>query len=105
MVPLLARMAVIIKANQQTPVMMGNYEMAYACGLMSRLANVELPEFETPEELRSRLLELLEYYETEDKRELQTIHMLKFYIPDDNWDEQTALLLEMGKREEKIWIR
>ena len=63
MVPDLARMSVIIKSQHETSVMTGNYEMGYACGLLCKLAGREVPQWETPVELKDRVAELLTGYE------------------------------------------
>ena len=55
MVPDLARMSVIIKSQHETSVMTGNYEMGYACGLLCKLAGREVPQWETPVELKDRV--------------------------------------------------
>ena len=47
MVPVLARMSVVIKAQHETSVMTGNYEMGYVCGLLCRLAGITPPPLET----------------------------------------------------------
>ena len=44
MVPVLARMAVIIKADHDTNVITCNYELAYICGLLPRLSGKMLGE-------------------------------------------------------------
>ena len=42
--------------------MTGNYEMGYACGLLCKLAGREVPQWETPVELKDRVAELLTGY-------------------------------------------
>ena len=44
MVPVLAKMSIIIKSRQKTAVIMGNYEMAYACGLLYNVCGKTPPE-------------------------------------------------------------
>ena len=51
MVPLIARQSVIIKCNQQTSVLLGNYEFYYLAGLMKKLYNLEINEDMQPLEL------------------------------------------------------
>ena len=75
MVPDLARMSVIIKSQHETSVMTGNYEMGYACGLLCKLAGREVPQWETPVELKDRVAELLTGYEPANEREKNVIHM------------------------------
>lgn len=104
MVPILARMAVIIKSQQKTAVIMGNYEMAYVCGLLYRVCGGTPPEPETPEQLREETLKAFEGFETEDERIQRLIHLLKFYKPEQEWDEQNIELWNMGLQEEKPWV-
>ena len=94
MVPDLARMSVIIKSQHETSVMTGNYEMGYACGLLCKLAGREVPQWETPVELKDRVAELLTGYEPANEREKNVIHMLHYYHPDETADEQVKELLD-----------
>ena len=96
MVPDLARMSVIIKSQHETSVMTGNYEMGYACGLLCKLAGREVPQWETPVELKDRVAELLTGYEPANEREKNVIHMLHYYHPDETADEQVKELIGWG---------
>ena len=51
MVPSIARQSVIIKCNQQTSVLLGNYEFYYLAGLMKNLFVLDLNEDMQPVEL------------------------------------------------------
>ena len=44
MVPSIARQSVIIKCNQQTSVLLGNYEFYYLAGLMKKVFELDLDE-------------------------------------------------------------
>ena len=90
MVPDLARMSVIIKSQHETSVMTGNYEMGYACGLLCKLAGREVPQWETPVELKDRV-------------EKNVIHMLHYYHPDETADEQVKELIGWGYDEQRLW--
>lgn len=103
MIPELARMSVIIKSQHRTSVMTGNYELGYTCGLLGRLAGVEIPAWDNPKQLQERMMAALEHYTPADEREENVIHMLKYYHPDDTNDEQVAELLKWGLSEEHIW--
>ena len=96
MVPELARMSVVIKSQHETSVMTGNYEMAYTCGLLCRLAGTALPEWTQVKELQEKTLELLKSYAPADDREKNVLHMLHFYHPDENADGQVRELVGMG---------
>ena len=103
MVPDLARMSVIIKSQHETSVMTGNYEMGYACGLLCKLAGREVPQWETPVELKDRVAELLTGYEPANEREKNVIHMLHYYHPDETADEQVKELIGWGYDEQRLW--
>lgn len=103
MIPELARMSVIIKSQHKTSVMTGNYELGYACGLLSKLAGVSVPDWEDPKQLQEKMMAALEGYVPADEREENVLHMLKYYHPDATDDEQVKELLEWGRSEEHIW--
>ncbi|MFQ8703539.1 MAG: DUF3837 family protein [Eisenbergiella sp.] len=69
MVPELARMSVVIKSQHETSVMTETMGMAYACGLLCRLAGAALPEWTQAKELQEKTLELLKSYAPADDRE------------------------------------
>ena len=105
MVPVLARMSVVIKAQHETSVMTGNYEMGYVCGLLCRLAGITQPPLETPLKLQEKMMAALEGYNAADEREKNIIRMLKYYKPDDNMDDQVKELFSMGLEENRPWQR
>ena len=67
--------------------------MGYACGLLCKLAGREVPQWETPVELKDRVAELLTGYEPANEREKNVIHMLHYYHPDETADEQVKELI------------
>lgn len=103
MIPDLARMAVVIKSKHSTSVITGNYEMAYLCGLMSKLADIAVPVWETPQELLEHMNAVLAHYTPANENEKTAIKMMKYYHPDDTNDEQVKELFEMGLKEEHPW--
>ena len=105
MVPVLAIMSVVIKAQHETSVMTGNYEMGYVCGLLCRLAGITPPPLETPLKLQEKMMAALEGYNAADEREKNVIRMLKYYKPDDNMDDQVKELFSMGLEENRPWQR
>ena len=105
MVPVLARMSVVIKAQHETSVMTGNYEMGYVCALLCRLAGITPPPLETPLKLQEKMMAALEGYNAADEREKNIIRMLKYYKPDDNMDDQVKELFLMGLEENRPWQR
>lgn len=107
MVPILARMAVIIKADHDTNVITGNYEMAYICGLLRRLSGkmpAETQEnYETPEAMQEAALAAVEGYQPQDGREENLIRMLRAYKPETIYDGQVQELYRMGLEEDRPW--
>ena len=99
MVPDLARMSVIIKSQHETSVMTGNYEMGYACGLLCKLAGREVPQWETPVELKDRVAELLQA----DAGLLRPHHAGRPDHPDETADEQVKELIGWGYDEQRLW--
>ena len=108
MVPVLARMAVIIKADHDTNVIAGNYEMAYICGLLRKLSGT-LPQdgtaeaYETPEAMQEEALRALDGYRAQDAREENLLRMLRAYKPESIYDDQVRELYRMGLEESRPW--
>ena len=68
MVPVLAKNAVRIKCNFQNAGMTGNYECAYALGILNaQLGLPEITEYEDIAALKEQLLEKAADYKTEDE--------------------------------------
>lgn len=107
MVPVLARMAVIIKADHDTNVITGNYEMAYICGLLEKLFG-KIPGasagiYETPEAMQEGTLATLKGWQPQDAREQNLLRMLRAYKPEAMYDEQVQELYRMGLEETRPW--
>ena len=108
MVPVLARMAVIIKADHDTNVITGNYEMAYICGLLRKLSGT-LPQdgtaeaYETPEAMQEEALRALARNRAQDAREENLLRMLRAYKPESIYDDQVRELYRMGLEESRPW--
>lgn len=103
MVPVLARMAVIIKADHDTNVITGNYEMAYICGLLCRFSGAAPGNYENPEAMQEGTLAMLEGYRPQDARKENLIRMLRAYKPETVYDEQVRELYRMGLEENRPW--
>ena len=56
MITSIARQSIIIKCNGQQAVLLGNYELYYAAGLMKKLFDLPLSEDQTPQELMDIIL-------------------------------------------------
>ena len=104
MVRSIARYAVIRKTQRDVNILTGNYEAAYAEGLLFHILNMR-PE--TGEKsvgiLKEELVKALEGYVPADDREKCLIHMLKEYKPSDVWDDDVEAMLKWGLEEERMW--
>ena len=106
MVPQLARMAVVIKAEHEENIITGNYEMAYICGLLCALSGAVPPGPGSAGDMHAFVTSrVLPDYEPKDDREKNVIRMLKLYKTDDTFDEQVKELFAMGLNEKKPWMR
>ena len=104
MVPLLARQSVIIKAGRDHNTILGNYECAYAIGIMSKLSGIEILEDHTDMTLLHRdFCEKLKEYQPSDEQQERIKKILLMYKPTVAFDEQMEELLQWGLKEEKIW--
>ena len=104
MVPSLARQAVIIKCKNDTSVITGNYELAYALGLIVNQTGILFPgDYEDMNHLQTKVMEALADQEFEDERLRRLHHMLKFYHPTDEFDEQMGELINIGLGEKYPW--
>lgn len=102
MVPSIARQSVIIKCNAQSSVLLGNYELYYAAGLLKRLFHLEVDAALKPQELLQKLQEQLAE-RTGDEREQYLISMVMRYDASPEYDEQMRLLFCWGETEENLW--
>ena len=103
MVPCLARSAVIIKSKNDTSILLSNYELAYALGVLCKVGGFQIPEYDSIGDLKEKLMPQIESYHTEEEYENNLIHMTTIYLPTENMDEQMTELLLMGIREQKMW--
>jgi hypothetical protein len=103
MVTSIARQSVIIKCNQQTSVLLGNYEFYYLAGLMKKLFDLPLTEDMEPEVLFWTIKENINKANPKDERENYLLKLVEFYKPLKTYDEQTKELFRWGAGEEKLW--
>ncbi|MCR5717126.1 MAG: DUF3837 domain-containing protein [Lachnospiraceae bacterium] len=105
MVPVLARQSIILKCDRKRNTILGNYECAYALGLMSKLSGVSLLEDHSDMRLlKDTFMEQVSSYQPADDKEEHLLHILELYEAPSDTDEQTEELLEMGLREERPWV-
>jgi len=103
MVPSIARQSVIIKCNQQTSVLLGNYEFYYLAGLMNKIYNLDLNEDMEPQQMLDIIQANLEVLSPNDEREAYLIKLISVFKAEDKYDDQMKELFHWGATEEKMW--
>ena len=103
MVPSIARQSVIIKCNQQTSVLLGNYEFYYLAGLMGKLFNLDLKEDMPPKELLEGVQSKLDSLTPNNPQEEYLIKLARNFKPGEIVDEQMKELFRWGATEEHPW--
>lgn len=103
MVPSIARQSVIIKCNQQTSVLLGNYEFYYLAGLMKKIFELDLSEELEPQQMKDKIMERVDNLASDDPREAYLLKMVKNYKPLPEYDDQTRELFRWGAGEEYMW--
>ncbi len=104
MVTSLARQSVIIKAGREHNSILGNYECAYAIGVMSKVSGIPLPDERTDmKTLHRNFTEKLSSYAPQNKQEKQLRKILMAYKPSPELDEEMKELLEWGLQEDRLW--
>ena len=103
MVPSIARQSVIIKCNQQTSVLLGNYEFYYLSGLMKKLFDLDLNEDMQPMEMLEGVQSKLDSLSPSNEQEAYLIKLARNFKPGENLDEQMKELFRWGATEEKLW--
>lgn len=103
MVSLLAKNAVKIKCGFENAVMTGNYECAYACGLLSASEGLEkIEDYQSISELRNKILAQTNGAAGEDNNIKRIVQMLNDYEPSDCFDEQMKELYSEGYADKVI---
>lgn len=103
MVPSIARQSVIIKCNQQTSVLLGNYEFYYLAGLMKKLFELDIKEDMQPVELLEAIQSRLEGLSPSNSQEEYLLKLARNFKPGETVDEQMKELFRWGATEEKPW--
>lgn len=103
MVTSIARQSVIIKCNQQTSVLLGNYEFYYLAGLLKKLYQLDLDEDMQPSELYDKIQEHLKELSPANEQEAYLIKLVSVFRPDEKLDEQMKELFRWGANEDKMW--
>ena len=103
MVPSIARQSVIIKCNQQTSVLLGNYEFYYLAGLMNKLYNLDLNEDMQPQQMLDIIQANLGVISPNGEKEAYLIKLVSVFKVEDKQDDQMKELFRWGTTEEKMW--
>lgn len=103
MVPLLAKNAVQIKCKFSSAVMTGNYECAYALGILTAAAGLpEITAYESIAQLKEQVMSAVETFQPDEEALQRLIEMLKEYEPSDSLDEQMRELYIVGFADKKL---
>ncbi len=98
MIPLLTIQAVEKKCTFEHVILLGNYELCYGLGIISKAAGLPKEEkFDNVGELKKRVIEAVGDYEPEEitmKRLLAVVKEMDGYT--ENYDDQMYELYEMG---------
>ena len=103
MVVSIARQSVIIKCNQQTSVLLGNYEFYYVAGLMKKLYGIDLNEEMQPDELFANIEANMDKMTPSDEKETYLVNLVKNFKPLEEHNAQTKELFLWGANEEHLW--
>ena len=103
MVPSIERQSVIIKCNQQTSVLLGNYEFYYLGGLMKKLFSLDLHADMQPFELLEGVQSKLDALTPTNPQEEYLIKLARNFKPGETLDEQMKELFRWGATEEQPW--
>jgi hypothetical protein len=103
MVLSLAVNALRIKCGFENACMTGNYECAYALGILSAQLGMEKPDkVENIKDLKEDVFIKAKDFTTDDKKLMQMVHILKEYEPSDIFDLQMQELYFMGYADKKL---
>lgn len=103
MVPSIARQSVIIKCNQQTSVLLGNYEFYYLAGLTKKLFGFDLSEDLEPIAMLEQIHAQQGTANPSNAQEEYLLKLVKNYKPLEDYNEQTKELFRWGETEEHLW--
>ena len=103
MVISIARQSVIIKCNQQTSTLLGNYEFYYLAGLLKKLYDLPLSEEQAPEELFAAIMAALPQLSAQNPQEEHLLKMVSGYKPLEEYNDQMKELFRWGETEEHLW--
>lgn len=103
MVLSLAKNAVKIKCGFENAVMTGNYECAYACGILSASMGIEkIKEYDSIKQLKDVVLQHADVDVIENDNIKRIVQMLNDYEPSEILDSQMKELYSMGYKDKNI---
>ena len=88
MVTSIARQSIIIKCLRQKSVLVGNYELYYAAGLLNNCFGLSCQKEMKPQELYDYIKENISSLEPQNENEEYLIKLVSRYEPLENYDEQ-----------------
>lgn len=98
----IARGAVIRKTQKDVNIITGNYEAAFAIGLISQICSAAVDASGCDvTSMKNQLMEQIQDYEPKNEREKQLIRMLGAYKPSAVWDDDVAAMFQRGLAEDK----
>ena len=104
MVTSIARQAVIIKSKTGNSIILGNYECAYALGLLSKAVSMEENDsWQDMSQWYEEVMSRLDGFTSEDVRLMEIVRIMKEYEPTETVDEQMKELYHMGYAEKRMW--
>jgi len=103
MVTSIVRQSIIIKCNQQSSILVGNYELYYVAGLMKKLFDLDLHEEMKPMKLYEVIQTKLESIEPKDEKEGYLAKLVANYKVLEDYDDQMKELFQMGANENHLW--
>ena len=104
MVTSIARQSVIIKSKTGNSILLGNYECAYALGLLSKEAGLEEDDSYTDmRQWHGDVMERVGTYSSQDAQLMEILRITKAYEPQETVDEQMKELYHWGRNEQRMW--
>lgn len=101
MVQDIARGAVIRKTQRDVNIITGNYEAAFAIGLLAKISGTSVnPEPKDVSDMKAEMMEALSNYAAKNEREENLIRMLKDYKPSEVWDADVEAMFQRGLSED-----
>lgn len=98
----IARSAVIRKTQKNVNIITGNYEAAFAIGLMSKICQVTLDASGRDIlSMKDQLFQAIGGYEGKNEREKVLLRMLRDYKPSSVWDDDVEAMFQRGLAEKE----